>query len=503
MVEADKTVPQKARTGVPGLDDILAGGLTKGNLFLLEGNPGTGKTTVALRFLLEGAEAGERGLYITLSETEHELRAGARSHHWTLGDNIEVFELVPAESLLDAEQQQSLLYSSDLELNEATTAIITAFERVKPQRVVLDSLSEIRLLAQSSLRYRRQILALKHYFARHSATVLMLDDRTSEQADKTAHSVVHGVVLLEELSPNYGAERRRLRVLKYRGQKFRGGYHDFTIRTGGVVVFPRLVSSEHRTSFSRHQVKSDIPALDALLGGGIEQGSSTLILGPAGSGKSTVALQFVTAACARGEKAAIFVFDEEIGLLFERTKAMGFDLQSLHDSGLLQITQLDAAELSPGEFAHLVREQVDHAKAKTVVIDSLNGYQAAMPEENALVLHIHELIQYLNRQGTNTVLTVAQHGLVGDMKAPVDVTFLADTVILLRYFEAVGNVRRAISVIKKRTGRHEDTIREYRITERGINLGEPLHDFHGILRGVPTYVGDRALLGGAGRNGIV
>ena len=503
MVEADKTASLKARTGVPGLDDILAGGLTKGNLFLLEGNPGTGKTTVALRFLLEGAEAGERGLYITLSETEHELRDGARSHHWTLGDNIEVFELVPAESLLDAEQQQSLLYSSDLELNEATTAIITAFERVKPQRVVLDSLSEIRLLAQSSLRYRRQILALKHYFARHSATVLMLDDRTSEQADKTAHSVVHGVVLLEELSPNYGAERRRLRVLKYRGQKFRGGYHDFTIRTGGVVVFPRLVSSEHRTGFSRHQVKSDIAALDALLGGGIEQGSSTLILGPAGTGKSTIALQFVTAACARGEKTAIFVFDEEIGLLFDRTKAMGFDLQGLRDSGLLQITQLDAAELSPGEFAHRVREQVDHAKAKTVVIDSLNGYQAAMPEENSLILHIHELIQYLNRQGANTFLTVAQHGLVGDMKAPVDVTFLADTVILLRYFEAVGNVRRAISVIKKRTGQHEDTIREYRITNRGISLGEPLHDFHGILRGVPTYVGDRALLGGAGRDGIV
>jgi len=494
-VEAGNTQSVKARTGVPGLDEVLSGGLTKGNIFLLEGDPGTGKTTIALRFLLDGAAAGERCLYITLSETEQELREGARSHNWTLGDNIEVFELVPAESLLNAEQQQSLLYSSDLELGEAATAILAAFERVKPQRVVLDSLSEIRLLAQSSLRYRRQILALKHYFARHNATVLMLDDRTSDVAEKTAHSVVHGVILLEELSPNYGAERRRLRVLKYRGQNFRGGYHDFTIKTGGVMVFPRLVSSEHRSGFTRHQVKSDIPELDALLGGGIEQGSSTLILGPAGTGKSTFALQFVTAACARGEKATIFVFDEELGLLFDRTKAMNFDLEGLRDKGLLQISQLDAAELSPGEFSYRVREQVDRVRAKTVVIDSLNGYQAAMPEENSLTLHIHELIQYLNRQGASTFLTVAQHGLVGDMKAPVDVTFLADTVVLLRYFEAAGNVRRAISVIKKRTGHHEDTIREYRITNRGVSLGAPLHDFHGILRGVPTFVGTQSLLG--------
>lgn len=490
-MDGKETGAGKARTGVPGLDDVLAGGLTVGRVFLLEGNPGTGKTTIALRFLMEGAAVGEQCLYITLSETEQELRDGAASHGWTINGNIEVFELAPAESMLDADQQQSLLYSSDLELGEATTSLFQAFERVKPSRVVLDSLSEIRLLAQSSLRYRRQMLALKHYFARHGATVLLLDDRTTETSDKTAHSVVHGVILLEELTPNYGSERRRLRISKYRGQAFRGGYHDFTIKTGGVAVFPRLVAAEHRTVFARDKMKSDIAELDALLGGGIEQGSSTLILGPAGTGKSTFALQFMAAACKRGEKAAMFVFDEELGLLLDRAKVIGFALEDLRKSGLLHIEQLDAAEVSPGEFAQRVRDQVDQAQAKTVVIDSLNGYQAAMPEENSLILHIHELIQYLNRQGVNTFLTVAQHGLVGDMKAPVDVTYLADTVILLRYFEALGKVRRAISIIKKRTGRHEETIREFRITERGVSLGAPLEEFQGILRGVPTFAGGK------------
>jgi circadian clock protein KaiC len=488
-MDDDNHGANKARTGVSGLDDILAGGFSRGHVFLLEGHPGTGKTTIALRFLLEGAKAGERCLYITLSETESELRAGAVSHGWTIGKNIEVFEVAPAESLLDADQHQSLLYSSDLELDETIKLIFKAFERVKPSLVVLDSLSEVRLLAQSSLRYRRQLLALKHYFARHGATVLLLDDQTSEISDKTPHSVVHGVIQLEELAPDYGAERRRLRVSKYRGQAFRGGYHDFTIKTGGVAVFPRLVASEHHTNFTRNQLKSGIAELDALLGGGIEQGSSTLVLGPAGTGKSTFALQFVAAAVQRGGKAAIFVFDEELSLLFDRTKVMGFDLEGMRDAGSLHIEQVDAAELSPGEFAHRVRDRVNKAHAKTVVIDSLNGYQAAMPEENALILHIHELIQYLNRQGANTFLTVAQHGLVGEMKAPVDVTYLADTVILLRYFEASGKVRRAVSIIKKRTGRHEETIREFRITEKGLSLGAPLDEFQGILRGVPTLVG--------------
>lgn len=485
------TLTTKARTGVEGLDDILSGGFSRRHVFLLEGAPGSGKTTIALQFLLDGAGIGERCLYITLSETEEELRDSALSHGKDIGDKIEIFELVPPESLLDAEQQQSLLYSSDLELGETTKLIFEAFERVKPHRVVIDSLSEIRLLAQSSLRYRRQILALKHFFSRSSATVLLLDDMTSDASDKTVHSVVHGVIHLEQLAPDYGSERRRLRVLKYRGQAFRGGYHDFVIKTGGVAVFPRLRALEHRVGFERTVLASGISEFDELLGGGIERGSSTLLIGPAGTGKSLFALQFVEAAIRRGERAAIFVFDEELGLLFSRTKAMGLDLESMRDRGQIHIEQLDAAELSPGEFAQRVRDRVATLDAKTVIIDSINGYQAAMPEENALILHIHEMLQYLNRQGANTFITVAQHGLVGDMKSPVDVTYLADTVILLRYFEAEGRVRRAISVIKKRTGKHENTIREYKIGMTGLTLGEPLSGFQGILRGVPILIGDR------------
>jgi circadian clock protein KaiC len=480
----------KARTGIAGLDDVLNGGLARGRVFLLEGSPGTGKTTIALSFLMQGAADGERGLYVTLSESEAELRDGAASHGWTLDAPIEVVELVPPESLLDADQQQSLLYSSDLELGETTRQIFDAIERVQPMRIVLDSLSEIRLLAQSSLRYRRQILALKHYLTRHEATVLMLDDLTTEAQDKTVHSVAHGVVRLEELAPTYGAERRRMRVVKYRGQAFRGGYHDLDIETGGVRVYPRLIAGEHRTDFDRAPQGSGLPELDRILGGGVERGSSTLLLGPAGAGKSLLALQFAAATVARGEKAAIFVFDEELGLLFARAKVMGIDLVAMRAAGSLLIEQVDAAELSPGQFAHRVRHKVDTASIRTVVIDSLNGYQAAMPDERDLVLHVHELLQYLNRQGTSTFLTVAQHGLVGDMKSPVDVTYLADTVVLLRYFEAVGRVRRAISVIKKRASAHEDTIREFRIGTQGITLGAPLDSFQGVLRGVPIYVGE-------------
>jgi circadian clock protein KaiC len=491
MVTKTPELPTAA-TGIPGLDDILLGGFSTGHVFLVEGQPGTGKTTLAIRFLMEGAVRGERGLYVTLSETEQELRAGARSHGWEMDDTIVVHEVVPSESLLDPDEQQSLLYSSELELSETTQQILRIVESTQATRVVLDSLSEIRLLAQSSLRYRRQLLALKHYFSRKGATVLLLDDLTSEVEDKTVHSIVHGVVQLQELAPDYGSERRRLRVLKYRGQSFRGGYHDFVLRTGGIEVYPRLVALEHRSSFQREVSTSGIPALDLLLGGGIEQGSSTLLLGPTGTGKSTFALQFVKAAAARGEKSALFIFDEERDLLTRRMLGLGIDLDTLRSSGQLHVEQVDAAEMSPGEFAHRVRGCMSREGMRTVVIDSLNGYQAAMPEENALILHIHELLQYLNRLGANTFLTVAQHGLVGDMKTPVDVTYLADTVILLRYFEAIGQVRRAVSVIKKRTGRHEDTIREYRFGPHGLEVGAPVVEFQGVLRGVPSFIGASA-----------
>jgi circadian clock protein KaiC len=477
----------KARLGIDGLDDVLGGGLSRGHVFLLEGEPGSGKTTMALQFLMAGEAAGETCLYVTLSETEKELRTGAASHHWKLGDKIVVCELIPPESLLENGKHQTLLYASDLELGETTNELFEAVRRVNPARLVIDSLSEIRLLAQSSLRYRRQILTIKHYFGRLNTTVLMLDDLTSEATDKTVHSIAHGVIRVQQIAPDYGSERRRLRILKYRGQKYRGGYHDMIIATGGVSVFPRLVAAEHRTHFERRPLPTRIAPFDQLLGGGVEAGSGTLILGPAGTGKSLIAITFALSAIARGEKAALFVFDEELGLLFDRMKGLNIDLEGARDRGELHIEQIDAAELSPGEFAHRVRKRVDEDKIKTVVIDSLNGYEAAMPAENSLVLHMHELLQYLNRQGAATFLTMAQHGLVGEMKAPVDVTYLADTVILLRYFEAHGHVRRAVSCIKKRTGNHEATIREYRIASGGLSVGEPLTEFQGVLRGVPSF----------------
>jgi circadian clock protein KaiC len=329
---------------------------------------------------------------------------------------------------------------------------------------------------------------MKHFFAQRAATVLMLDDLTTDVLDKSVHSIAHGVIHLDELAPEYGPDRRRLRVLKYRGSPFRGGFHDFVIETGGVRVFPRLVSAEHRRDFKRDLLKTANKEFNALLGGGIERGSSVLVLGPAGAGKSVLALTFVANAVGRGERVAMFVFDEELGLLIDRARGFGIDLESMVGSGKLALAQIDAAELTPGEFSWRVRDCIEQFGARTVVIDSLTGYQAAMPEERALILHMHEILQFCNRHGVTTFLTVAQHGVLGAMKAPIDLTYLADTVILLRYFEALGEVRRAISIVKKRTSAHENTIREYRMQAGGLSLGKPLSNFHGVLRGVPVLV---------------
>jgi circadian clock protein KaiC len=490
----ERAILSRAQTGIDGLDQILDGGLARNRLYLLEGTPGAGKTTIALQYLLQGARQGETGVYVSLAETEQELRDGARSHGWEIPPEIEIFELVPPDSMLDPDKQQSLLYSSDLELGEAIQRVFDVIGRLKPKRVVIDSLSEIRLLAQSSLRYRRQILALKHYFAQNESTVILLDDLTTEIVDRAVHSVAHGVIHLDQLAPVYGGERRRLRVIKCRGQYFRGGFHDFTIAKGGVTVFPRLVAAEHRKGVPDRTLSSGIAELDSLMGGGLTSGSSTLILGPSGTGKSVLVLRYLSEAIARGERAALFLFEEEIGLLFSRAKAFGIDLDRLVQERKLFVEQLDAAELSPGEFSHRVRACVDRENILTIGIDSLNGYQAAMPEEQHLVLHMHELLLYLNRRGAATFLTVTQHGLVGEMKQPVDLTYLADTVVLLRYFEAQGRVRRAISVMKKRTGPHEDTIREFKISAQGITLGAPLSEFQGVLSGIPMFVGARGTL---------
>jgi circadian clock protein KaiC len=479
-------------TGIAGLDDILGGGFTPHRVYLIEGNPGSGKTTLALQFLFEGRRLGEPGLYVTLSETKAELRDVARSHGWSL-DGIALLELVAPEAELDPDNQYSMFQPSEVELGETTKAILAEVERAKPRRIVIDSLSEMRLLAQNPLRYRRQTLALKQFFIGRECTVFLLDDLTSETEDLQLQSIAHGVLSLEQLSPEYGAERRRLRVTKLRGQAYRGGCHDFTISRGGLDVFPRLIAAEHIHVQERGLLKSGNAELDALTGGGLQFGTSVVLLGPAGSGKSTTALQYARAAAARGERSAVFTFDERLETILERTAGLGMDISEDVEAGRILVRTVDAAELSPGEFTHRVRAAVqggeDQPGAKVVVIDSLNGYLHAMPEERFLIAQLHELLAYLGHRGVVTFLVVAQHGLLGSMQAPVDITYLADTVVLFRFFEAMGQVRQAISVVKKRSGQHERTIRELRLESGGLTLGEPLTDFQGVLTGTPSFRG--------------
>jgi len=489
---------ERISTGIAGLDDILCGGLDPDRLYLVEGTPGTGKTTLALQYLLEGSKKGEKGLYVTLSESEKELRTVAARHGWSL-DALSIFELVPPEASLDPEREQTLFHPAELELSETSKLIFGRVAELKPFRVVFDSLSEMRLLAQNPLRYRRQILALKHFFSGRNCTVVLLDDLSSNANDLQLHSIAHGVVLLEQLALDYGAERRRLRVIKMRGIKFRGGYHDFTIQTGGIAIYPRLVASEHHKAFIGDRTKSGSAELDALLGGGLPRGTSALLIGGAGVGKSSVAITFAVAAAERGENSSIFAFDEGLGTLYARSAGLGIPLQAHVDAGRIHIQQIDPAEMSPGEFTHVVRRAVEQRNARIIVIDSLNGYLNAMPDERFLVLQMHELLSYLNQLGIVTIVVLAQHGLMGPMQSPVDMSYLSDTVIMLRYFEAGGRVRRAISVVKNRSGIHEDTIREFQLTAGGVTAGPPLTDFSGIFSGTPTYVGSpKPLLPGNG-----
>ena len=485
---ANLSLPPRLTTGVSGLDDILGGGLPAGQMYLLEGDPGTGKTTVAMQFMLEGKRAGERSLYITLSEPRSELRASAHSHGWEF--DVPVVEFVPDEISLDADQQYTVFHPSDVELATTIRRLIAEIEAQKPDRLVIDSLSELRLLSESGIRYRRQLLALKQYFSGRQTTVLLLDDRTGEgSTDRHLQSIAHGVMRLEKLPRSYGDTRRHVEVLKLRGSSYREGYHDYLIRKGGVVVFPRLIAAEHGGTTRPAAALTGIPELDLLFGGGIDRGTSVLFSGPTGCGKSSVTMQIAYAAALRGERVQYFTFDESLDTLLVRAESLGMNLRPLVASDTLHLEKVDPAELSPGEFSWQIRDGVSRDGTRMVVIDGINGLLTSMPGEQDLILHLHELLVYLNQQGAVTLMTLAMQGLLGAMQTHVDVSYLADTAVLLRYFETRGEIRQAISILKKRTGQHERTIREFSLRSGGIHVGEPLTNFAGVLTGVPEFLG--------------
>jgi circadian clock protein KaiC len=477
----------RASTGVEGLNSVLDGGLPRNRLYLVQGSPGVGKTTLAMQFLLEGARAGEAGLYITLSETKEELELVAESHGWDLG-LIHLFELAAVERSLRGETESTFFHPSEVELNRTTQTLLDEVERVKPARVVFDSLSEMRMLAETALRYRRQILQLKQFFSGRKITILFLDDCSSSSNDLQIESLAHGVLVLQHSLPDYGISRRQLTVLKLRGSSFREGNHDMVLRTGGMIIFPRLVAAEHHVDFNHESVPFGIQGLDTLLGGGLDRGTSTMFMGPPGTGKSTLCAKFALAAANRGEKSLIFIFDETVKTFLTRARHLGMEIEPHMKSGLISVKQIDPAEISPGELTDCIRRGVALEGTRIVIIDSINGYLNAMPEERYLTLQLHELLAYLSQQGVITILVLAQQGLVGAMQSTVDLTYLADTVLLLRYFEARGALRQAISVIKKRSGNHERTLREINITREAIVVGPPLSDMQGILTGVPNFL---------------
>lgn len=486
----------RAATGIERLDDVLGGGFPQGHFFLLEGVPGTGKTTVGLQFLMAGAALGEKVLYVTLSESAAEIQKVARSHGWSL-KGVTIFEFTPTEESLRPEDQYSAFHPSEIEFQDTTQTILKKVEEIKPKRIVLDSLSEIRLLARDSLRYRRQILALKHFFTNRNCTVVLLDDRTSSQHDLQLQSIAHGVLSLEKVYRDFGKTRRRLQIEKMRGSTYREGYHDYAIKTGGVVVYPRLVPGEHRGNFEEATITSGIAAFDALWGEGIDRGSSTLLIGPAGCGKSSIAMSFAVAAARRGETASVFLFEEWRVTACKRCRQLGIEPAPHLESGKLSMEQIDPAELSPGEFVQHVRDSVELRGAKVIVIDSLNGFLNAMPGEQHLTMQIHELLSYLNQRGIATILVLAQAGMIGAMTSPFDLSYIADNVLMFRFFESDGKVRKALSVLKKRGGAHEETIRELTLGGGKISVGPPLSEFRGVLTGIPIYIGAQPMLSGA------